>query len=120
MSEKIKGMFGNQERAEEVKNWLKSQGAVVVLIACTDANHIYYVREDGCVDYLHENFAELFDIVELPKPPHEFKPFDKVMFERNNNAKYSNMIKLNTMDKQKIIEGGIEYLMARSNGFRCR
>ena len=28
---------------------------------------------------MHKKFVELFDIVELPNPKHEFKPFDKVL-----------------------------------------
>lgn len=79
MSEKIKGMFGHPERAEEVKNWLKSQGARENGQNCRNTNYIYYIRTDGVVDYVNKTCAELLDIVELPKPLHKFKPFDKVL-----------------------------------------
>lgn len=78
MAEKIKGMFGHPERAEEVRNWLLSQGAKENRLICKCASNIYFVRTDGVVDYVDEIFAELLDIVEL-QPKHEFKPFDRVL-----------------------------------------
>lgn len=79
MTEKIKGMFGHPKRAEEVKEWLKSQGAKVNGYTCNADDLIYYVQTDGVVYCVNKRLAELFDIVELPKPQHEFKPFDKVL-----------------------------------------
>lgn len=78
MSEKIKGMFGNPERAEEVRNWLLSQGAKENKQICKCGSNIYFVRTNGVVDFVDKTFAELFDIVEL-QPQHEFKPFDRVL-----------------------------------------
>lgn len=82
MAEKIKGMFGSFERAEEVKDWLKSHGAEELCDCYSDRN-IYYVGEDRCIHWAYKNYEELFDIVELPKPEHEFKPFDRVLVRDN-------------------------------------
>lgn len=82
MTEKVKGMFGNPERAEEVRNWLLSQGAVDdTMIECKNKDAIYYV-DNYKMAYLlslQGKYNVLFDIVELPKPQHEFKPFDRVL-----------------------------------------
>lgn len=82
MSEKIKGMFGHPERAEEVRNWLLSQGAVNdTMIECKNKDAIYYV-DNYKMAYLlslQGKYNVLFDIVELPKPECKFKPFDRVL-----------------------------------------
>lgn len=82
MSEKIKGMFGHPERAEEVKEWLLSQGAINdTQMKCDDKDTIYYVDnyKIKCLFSIRGRHNTLFDIVELPKPQHKFKPFDKVL-----------------------------------------
>ena len=80
MSEKIKGIFGSQERAEEVKEWLKSQGAKIPeWWGYTNDENIYFIQPNGDARRLDKTYEYLFDIVEPPKPRHEFKPFDKVL-----------------------------------------
>lgn len=87
MSEKIKGMFGHPERAEEVRKWLLSQGAINdTMIKCDDKDTIYYVDnyKMKCLFSIRGRHNILFDIVELPKPQHKFKPFDKVLVRRGD------------------------------------
>lgn len=86
MSEKIKGMFGDPERAEEVREWLLSQGAINdTQMKCDDVHSIYYVDNSKMKTLfsLHGAYDALFDIVKLPKPQHEFKPFEKVLVRDN-------------------------------------
>lgn len=69
MSEKIKGMLGSETRADEVKEWLKNQGADVMqsIENFKDSEAIFYVNKDKEVMKLHITCAELFDLVELPR-----------------------------------------------------
>lgn len=69
MSEKIKGMYGSETRADEVIEWLKSQGADTMpsIENLKDSEVIFYVNKDKKVMKLHIICAELFDIVELPR-----------------------------------------------------
>ena len=43
MSEKIKGMYGSETRADEVLEWLESQGAVTCMYNKFSEDIIYYV-----------------------------------------------------------------------------
>lgn len=114
MSEKLKGIFGNSKRSEEVKDWLTSQGAEKVLCNCTYANHIYYVRKDGSVDYMHKNFVELFDIVELPNTKHEFKPFDKVLVKSlRTNEWFPDIVQIYKNDKIYVVGADHPYDLDR-------
>lgn len=67
MSEKIKGMFGSKTRANEVLEWLKSQGAgrYPYIVGSVESN-IYYV-DQGEVRMVDRKHSVLFDIVELPR-----------------------------------------------------
>lgn len=68
MSEKIKGIFGSEKRADEVKEWLKNQGAINFkdIYDASSEHSIYYV-EQGNVKVINERYSVLFDIVELPR-----------------------------------------------------
>lgn len=66
MSEKIKGMFGSETRASEVREWLESQGAENHQFYGNEENTIYYVYQ-GHVKVAYKDFYILFDIVELPR-----------------------------------------------------
>lgn len=66
MSEKIKGMFGSESRADEVLEWLKSQGAKEFMYNGWSENTIYYV-DKGIVKVVDKSHSVLFDIVELPR-----------------------------------------------------
>lgn len=66
MSEKIKGMFGSETRADEVLEWLKSQGAKVFEHEGNVEGFIYYV-DKGQVKVVNNVHSVLFDIVELPR-----------------------------------------------------
>lgn len=68
MSEKIKGIFGSEKRADEVKEWLKNQGAINFkdIYDASSEHSIYYV-EQGNVKVINERYSILFDIVELPR-----------------------------------------------------
>lgn len=66
MSEKIKAVRGNKERAEEVKKWLINHGATYLeKLGCNNEDYIYFVNPNGEVDYLM-NYEYLFDVEELP------------------------------------------------------
>lgn len=67
MSEKIKGIFGSETRANDVLEWLKSQGAErYPYIVGSVENNIYYV-DQGEVRMVDRKHSVLFDIVELPR-----------------------------------------------------
>lgn len=66
MSEKIKGMFGSETRADEVLEWLKSQGAEEHAFSEVSEEDIYFV-DQGQVKIVSKEHAVLFDIVELPR-----------------------------------------------------
>ena len=63
---KIKGIFGSKTRADEVLEWLKSQGAVKCGYTGDSEINIYYV-DNGEVKLVDEIHSILFDIVELPR-----------------------------------------------------
>lgn len=69
MSEKLKGIFGSETRADEVLKWLKNQGADAIpnIENFKDSEVIFYVNKDKKIKKLHITCAELFDIVELPR-----------------------------------------------------
>lgn len=64
MSEKIKGMFGSKTRADEVREWLKKQGAENHAFNGDLEDGIYYVYQ-GKAMTVDESLSFLFDIVEL-------------------------------------------------------
>lgn len=66
MSEKIKGIYGSETRANEVLEWLKSQGANVFGYKGNTKDWIYYV-DKGHVKTVNKEHSVLFDIVELPR-----------------------------------------------------
>lgn len=66
MSEKIKGMYGSETRADEVIAWLKSQGAERCLYNGSAEDNIYYV-DQGDAKVVNKRHSALFDIVELPR-----------------------------------------------------
>lgn len=66
MSEKIKGIYGSETRADEVLEWLKSQGADTSSYSGNSEDNLYFVK-DGEVRIFHKHFSYLFDIVELPR-----------------------------------------------------
>lgn len=70
MSEKLKGIFGSKERANEVLQWLIAQGAEpasVKLLGGDTCNTIYYVNKQKQAMWVNAIHSELFDIVELPR-----------------------------------------------------
>lgn len=81
MSEKIKAMRGSEERSEEVRGWIKSQGAKDLRsYTYQDPCRLYFVGPDNIADCILDDYALLVDIVELPeKPAVYFKPYDKVL-----------------------------------------
>lgn len=66
MSEKIKGMVGSMTRANEVLEWLKSQGAKKSLYDGSLEKWIYYVDQEH-IKIVEKAHSVLFDIVELPR-----------------------------------------------------
>lgn len=66
MSEKIKGVYGSETRADEVMKWLESQGVKECQYRGCSENTIYYV-DKGIVKAVDKDHSVLFDIVELPR-----------------------------------------------------
>lgn len=66
MSEKIKGMYGSETRADEVREWLKSQGAEEHTFKGNFKDVIYFVYQ-GEARRTTKDYSMLFDIVELPR-----------------------------------------------------
>lgn len=66
MSEKVKGIYGSEKRADDVLAWLRSQGAK----KCSfngDVEYIIYYVDQGQVKAVNKTHSVLFDIVELPR-----------------------------------------------------
>lgn len=66
MSEKIKGVYGSETRADEVMKWLESQGVEESQYRGCSENTIYYV-DKGIVKAVDKDHSVLFDIVEFPR-----------------------------------------------------
>lgn len=66
MSEKIKGVYGSETRANEVLKWLKSQGAEKCEYGGHSESSIYYI-DKGEVRMVDKEHSVLFEIVELPR-----------------------------------------------------
>ena len=66
MSEKIKGVYGSETRADEVMKWLENQGIKEFQYRGCSENTIYYV-DKGIVKAVDKDHSILFNIVELPK-----------------------------------------------------
>lgn len=69
MNEKVKAIRGDRRRAEEVKQWLKNNGAIDLKnLSCDNENWIYFVKPNGeATNLMSEEFYFLFDIKELPR-----------------------------------------------------
>lgn len=67
MSEKIQAIRGSKERAEEVKQWLRNQGAMDIEKCFFDNEYrVYFVDNNKCVRSCSIKNEILFDIVEVP------------------------------------------------------
>lgn len=66
MSEKLKGIFGSETRADEVLKWLENQGVKECIYNGSSKNTIYYV-DKGIVKAVDKDHSVLFNIVELPR-----------------------------------------------------
>lgn len=68
MNEKIKGIIGSVTRANEVLEWLKSQGGDVDCSICDGSSEevIYYV-DNNEIKTINKRHSILFDLVKLPR-----------------------------------------------------
>ena len=88
MSEKIKAMYGDDKRADEVRQWLEDQGGQHDGMFFDRSDLLYFVNPDtNYIDVKVEEDAFIFDIVELPEK-HKFKPFDKVLVRDNEHNEW--------------------------------
>jgi len=89
--EKLKMMRGSKERAEEVKQWLKSQGVEDVENAPIQIEGLLFYVIYGDWRFIHYDSEILrylnYEIVELPE--HQFKPFERVLTRDGDDEKWT-------------------------------
>lgn len=85
--EKLKLIHGNSDRAGEVRQWLKQQGVTDWNDCPADRDEILYFNDNGRWCWCPDGDVLLryidHEIVDLPKPQQEFKPFERVLVRDN-------------------------------------